>query len=175
MKSGGSSSGLLQVRIEGQEELMRQSSTNAAWRNRAGNFPSLCEIMCLKKSNAPLVGYRHRFYWVVLFIAHLSIITFVLNTNKMYVCIVLCLVKQKTVVKYSALRWWLGVSSTMGTFISQELIFNKNNFFFLFYEHIKVKDVGMYTIIHKFGVGKIFVKIFLILEKISVSNKCCSF
>lgn len=57
MKSGGSSSGLLQVRIEGQEELMRQSSTNAAWRNRAGNFPSLCEIMCLKKSNAPLVGY----------------------------------------------------------------------------------------------------------------------
>ncbi len=63
----------------------------------------------------------------------------------------------------------------MGTFISQELIFNKNNFFFLFYEHIKVKDVGMYTIIHKFGVGKIFVKIFLILEKISVSNKCCSF
>lgn len=49
MKSGGSSSALLQVRIEGQEELMCQSSTNAAWRNRAGNFPSLCEIMCFKK------------------------------------------------------------------------------------------------------------------------------
>lgn len=119
MKSGGSSSALLQVRIEGQEELMRQSSTNAAWRNSAGNFPSLCEIMCLKKSNAPLVVYPRRFYWVLLFIPHLSIITFVLNTNKMCVCIGLCLVKQKICcLTLSASGQLLSTEMVIGSFFS---------------------------------------------------------
>lgn len=48
VKSRGSSSALLQVRIEGQEELMCQSSANAAWKNWAGNFPFLCDNVFMK-------------------------------------------------------------------------------------------------------------------------------
>lgn len=102
---------------------MCQSSTNAAWRNRAAwelSF-SVCDNVFKK-------GKTH-FLWVILtdlvllFNTLLFIITFVLNINKMFV---LCFGKAKDMLSETVSKWSITQHWDGGIFCT------------FFYEHIQV-------------------------------------